>query len=156
MKYLKLFENFGLNKELVENLLRDLSDDDIPVNVQFYNSNSPSSGAERILILIGNEESEIKKPLRLDNYTQNFISLNNYLKNEEYSFVNVACWINPFDEMDFYFRPTVVYSFEDFIELIENVEFQNQNLSGDKRKVILVIDMCYQNNNYYGPTDGSS
>lgn len=144
MKYLKLFETFDLTEEIVHDLLRDLSDDDIAVNVEFYNPDPLQTSEKRVLILLGNEESEIKKPLPLNVYLQNFISLNNYLEGEGYNFVNVCCWINPFDEMDFYIRPSTIHSFEDFIQLIENIEIQNQNLSEDKRKVFLVIDMFYQ------------
>ncbi len=141
MKHLRLFENFDTESDFQEKVqhvnyfLQDISDDDIALSVQMTE--------ERVLILVGNEDSEFITPIPLHKYKTNFIQLNDYLTDiAGYQFKNVACWINPENDVNTYRFPITIDEFGQFISKIEEIELENEN--SDSRQVFLVIDMMYQ------------
>jgi len=74
IKTFRLFESVEFVKDMVEDLLRDFSDDDIPVDVEIYQPD-PNSEESRVLILIGDEDNmEQSKDLPLYENLNSFIS----------------------------------------------------------------------------------
>jgi hypothetical protein len=151
MRYLKtykLFESNDSTKEMVEDFLRDFSDDDIPVEVEMYQPDQNSS-EDRVLILIGDEDNIIlAKDLPLYENIDNFISLNEYLIDEGYQLMSIACWIKPHDEPITGQRPITITEFDKFISKIEEIEDWNKRYPELWRKTLCpktfkLIDIYY-------------
>ena len=155
MKYLKtykLFENnsVDLNKEMVENFLRDFSDSDIPVQVEMYQPDT-SNEEQRMLILIGDEDNMLTSvDLPLYQNIDSFISLHEYLIGEGYHLGTIACWIKPHNEpitgqRPFTVRPTGVGIGEisEFISKIEEIENWNSKNPPISHKTFKLIDIYY-------------
>jgi hypothetical protein len=146
MRYLKtykLFESNDSTKEMIEDFLRDFSDDDIPVEVEMYQPDQNSS-EDRVLILIGDEDNIIlAKDLPLYENIDNFISLNEYLIDEGYQLMSIACWIKPHDEPITGQRPITITEFDKFISKIEEIEDWNKRYPGLWHKTFKLIDIYY-------------
>lgn len=151
MKYLKsykLFESVDSDKEMVEDLLRDFSDDDdIPVQVEMYQPDPLGSQESRVLILIGNEDNmgsfQHNKDLPLYQNIDNFISIDNYLTDEGYQLKSIACWIKPHNEPITGQRPITIFEFDKFISKIEEIENWNSRHPALWHKTFKLIDICY-------------
>jgi hypothetical protein len=148
LKTYKLFESNDSTKEMVEDFLRDFSDDDIPVEVEMYQPDQNSS-EDRVLILIGDEDNIIlAKDLPLYENIDNFISLNEYLIDEGYQLMSIACWIKPHDEPITGQRPITITEFDKFISKIEEIEDWNKRYPELWRKTLCpktfkLIDIYY-------------
>jgi len=154
MKYLKpykLFESVDSVKEMIEDFLRDFSDEDIPVEVEIYQPDPLGTTEDRVLILIGDEDNMLSsKDLPLYENKDSFISLHEYLINEGYSLMSIACWIKPQNEpiggqRPFTARPTGVGIGEisSFISKIEEIETWNRKNPPILHKAFKLIDICY-------------
>jgi hypothetical protein len=148
LKTFRLFESVEVTKEMVEDFLRDFSDDDIPVEVEMYQPDQNSS-EDRVLILIGDEDNIIlAKDLPLYENIDNFISLNEYLIDEGYQLMSIACWIKPHDEPITGQRPITITEFDKFISKIEEIEDWNKRYPELWRKTLCpktfkLIDIYY-------------
>ena len=146
MKYLKkykLFESVEVTKEMVEDFLRDFSDDDIPVEVEMYQPDQNSS-EDRVLILIGDEDNMVTAvDLPLYQNIDNFISLHEYLIDEGYNLGSIACWIKPHNEPITGQRPISIDEFDKFISKIEEIENWNKRYPGLWHKTFKLIDIYY-------------
>jgi hypothetical protein len=148
LKTFRLFESVEVTKEMVEDFLRDFSDDDIPVGVEMYQPDQNSS-EDRVLILIGDEDNIIlAKDLPLYENIDNFISLNEYLIDEGYQLMSIACWIKPHDEPITGQRPITITEFDKFISKIEEIEDWNKRYPELWRKTLCpktfkLIDIYY-------------
>jgi hypothetical protein len=146
LKTFRLFESVEVTKEMVEDFLRDFSDDDIPVEVEMYQPDQNSS-EDRVLILIGDEDNIIlAKDLPLYENIDNFISLHEYLIGEGYNLGSIACWIKPHDEP--IQRPITITEFDKFISKIEEIEDWNKRYPELWRKKLCpktfkLIDIYY-------------
>lgn len=147
MRYLKtykLFESNDSTKEMVEDFLRDFSDDDIPVGVEMYQPDPLGSSEDRVLILIGDEDNMVlSKDLPLYDNINNFISLNEYLIDEGYQLMSIACWIKPHNEPITGQRPITITEFDKFISKIEEIENWNRRHPALWHKTFKLIDICY-------------
>ena len=149
MRYLKtykLFESFDVDKEMVENFLRDISDIDIPVDVEMYRPDPLGSEESRVLVLIGDEDKvwlRKTKDLPLYDSINNFISLNDYLIDEGYQLKSIACWIKPHNEPITGQRPITITDFDKFISKIEEIENWNMRHPALWHKTFKLIDICY-------------
>jgi hypothetical protein len=149
LKSYKLFESFDVDKEMVEDFLRDFSDEDIPVGVELYQPDPLGSSEDRVLILIGDEDNIIlAKDLPLYENIDNFISLNEYLIDEGYQLMSIACWIKPHDEPITGQRPITITEFDKFISKIEEIEDWNKRYPELWRKTLCpktfkLIDIYY-------------
>lgn len=150
MKYLidyKLFESVDSTKEMVEDFLRDFSDDDdIPVQVEMYQPDPLGSRENRVLILIGDEVGLFEnqaKDLPLYQNIDNFISIDNYLTDEGYQLKSIACWIKPHNEPITRQRPITIFEFDKFISKIEEIENWNSRHPALWHKTFKLIDICY-------------
>ena len=149
MRYLKtykLFESFDVDKEMVENFLRDISDIDIPVDVEMYRPDPLGSEESRVLVLIGDEDKvwlRKTKDLPLYDSINNFISLNDYLIDEGYQLKSIACWIKPHNEPITGQRPITIFEFDKFISKIEEIENWNRRHPALWHKTFKLIDICY-------------
>lgn len=145
MRYLKtykLFESTEVVKDMVEDLLRDFSDDDdIPVEVEIYEPDPLGSEESRVLILIGDEDNLVEaKDLPLYQNIDNFISIDNYLTDEGYQLKSIACWVKPNNDQ---IRPITITEFDNFIIKIEEIENWNKTYPEDWHKTFKLIDICY-------------
>jgi hypothetical protein len=154
MRYLKsykIFESNDIAKETVEDLLRDFSDNDIPVDVEIYHPD-PTSDEKRFLILIGDEDNlAVSKDLTLYENINNFISLNEYLIGEGYELQSIACWIKPHNESNHLlhnFHPTTITEFDKFISKIEEIENWNKRHPAVWHKTFKLIDIYYRTIRY--------
>ena len=150
IKPYKIFESVEVTKEMVEDLLRDFSDDDIPVDVEMYQPDPMGywlgSEENRVLILIGDEDNLIQaKDLPLYQNINNFISLNEYLIDEGYVLKSIACLIKPHNEPITGQRPITITEFDKFISKIEEIENWNKKNPGLWHKTFKLIDICYTN-----------
>ncbi len=128
---------------MVEDLLRDFSDDDIPVDVEIYQPD-PNSEESRVLILIGDEDNmEQSKDLPLYENLNSFISLNEYLIEEGYQLVSIACCIKTDNEPVSGKRPITITEFDNFISKIEEVESWNRRYPALWHKTFKLIDIYY-------------
>jgi hypothetical protein len=149
LKTFRLFESVEVTKEMVEDFLRDFSDDDIPVGVELYQPDPLGSSEDRVLILIGDEDNIIlAKDLPLYENIDNFISLNEYLIDEGYQLMSIACWIKPHDEPITGQRPITITEFDKFISKIEEIEDWNKRYPELWRKTLCpktfkLIDIYY-------------
>ena len=148
LKSYKLFESNDSTKEMVENFLRDgFSDIDIPVEVEMYQGtafNPLGSSEDRVLILIGDEDNMVlAKDLPLYDNINNFISLNEYLIDEGYQLMSIACWIKPHNEPITGQRPITITEFDKFISKIEEIENWNRRYPALWHKTFKLIDICY-------------
>lgn len=147
LKSYKLFESFDVDKEMVENFLRDISDIDIPVDVEMYRPDPLGSEEERVLILIGDEDHLWlrvgPKDLPLYDSINNFISLNDYLLDEGYQLKSIACWIKSHNEPITGQRPITIFEFDKFINKIEEIENWNIRHPALWHKTFKLIDICY-------------
>ena len=147
MRYLKtykLFESNDSTKEMVEDFLRDFSDDDIPVGVEMYQPDPLGSSEDRVLILIGDEDNMVlSKDLPLYDNINKFISLNEYLIDEGYQLMSIACWIKPHNEPITGQRPITITEFDKFISKIEEIENWNRRYPALWHKTFKLIDICY-------------
>jgi hypothetical protein len=147
LKPYKLFESVDVEKEMLEDFLRDFSDDeDIPVNVEMYRPDPLGSEEERVLILIGDEIilfEEQAKDLPLYENIDNFISINDYLLDEGYQLKSIACWIKPHNEPITGQRPITIFEFDNFISKIEEIENWNRRYPALWHKTFKLIDICY-------------
>lgn len=154
IKKFKLFESNDIVKETVEDLLRDFSDNDIPVDVEIYHPD-PTSDEERFLILIGDEDNlvldtelnianSVTKDLPLYENIDNFISLNEYLIGEGYELQSIACWIKPHNEPITGQRPITITEFDKFISKIEEIEDWNSRYPALWHKTFKLIDIYYK------------
>jgi hypothetical protein len=147
LKSYKLFESFDVDKEMVENFLRDISDIDIPVDVEMYRPDPLGSEEERVLILIGDEDHLWlrvgPKDLPLYKNIDNFISIDNYLTDEGYQLKSIACWIKPHNEPITGQRPITIFEFDKFISKIEEIENWNRRHPALWHKTFKLIDICY-------------
>ena len=142
-KTYKLFESNDIIKETVEDLLRDFSDNDIPVDVEIYHPD-PTSDEKRFLILIGDEDNLVlAKDLPLYENIDNFISLNEYLIGEGYELQSIACWIKPHNEPITGQRPITITEFDKFISKIEEIENCNKKYPY-LWKTFKLIDIYYK------------
>ena len=147
LKSYKLFEANDSTKEMVEDFLRDFSDVDIPVEVEIYQGtafNPLGSSEDRVLILIGDEDNMVlAKDLPLYDNINNFISLNEYLIDEGYQLMSIACWIKPHNEPITGQRPITITEFDKFISKIEEIENWNRRHPALWHKTFKLIDICY-------------
>ena len=147
LKSYKLFESNDSTKEMVEDFLRDFSDVDIPVEVEIYQGtafNPLGSSEDRVLILIGDEDNMVlAKDLPLYDNINNFISLNEYLIDEGYQLMSIACWIKPHNEPITGQRPITITEFDKFISKIEEIENWNRRHPALWHKTFKLIDICY-------------
>ena len=147
LKSYKLFEANDSTKEMVEDFLRDFSDVDIPVEVEIYQGtafNPLGSSEDRVLILIGDEDNMVlAKDLPLYDNINNFISLNEYLIDEGYQLMSIACWIKPHNEPITGQRPITITEFDKFISKIEEIENWNRRSPALWHKTFKLIDICY-------------
>ena len=152
LKSYKLFESNDSTKEMVENFLRDgFSDIDIPVEVvieqkvvMMYQPDPLGSEENRVLILIGDEDNMVlAKDLPLYDNINNFISLNEYLIDEGYQLMSIACWIKPHNEPITGQRPITITEFDKFISKIEEIENWNRRHPALWHKTFKLIDICY-------------
>ena len=147
LKTYKLFESNDSTKEMVEDFLRDFSDVDIPVEVEIYQGtafNPLGSSEDRVLILIGDEDNMVlAKDLPLYDNINNFISLNEYLIDEGYQLMSIACWIKPHNEPITGQRPITITEFDKFISKIEEIENWNRRHPALWHKTFKLIDICY-------------
>ena len=147
LKSYKLFEANDSTKEMVEDFLRDFSDVDIPVEVEIYQGtafNPLGSSEDRVLILIGDEDNMVlAKDLPLYDNINNFISLNEYLIDEGYQLMSIACWIKPHNEPITGQRPITITEFDKFISKIEEIETWNRRYPALWHKTFKLIDICY-------------
>lgn len=144
LKSYKLFESFDVDKEMVENFLRDISDIDIPVDVEMYRPDPLGSEESRVLVLIGDEDNMVgAKDLPLYKNIDNFISIDNYLTDEGYQLKSIACWIKPHNEPITGQRPITIFEFDKFISKIEEIENWNIRHPALWHKTFKLIDICY-------------
>lgn len=144
LKTYKLFESNDSTKEMVEDFLRDFSDSDIPVEVEMYQPDPSGSTEDRVLILIGDEDNMVlAKDLPLYDNINNFISLNEYLIDEGYQLMSIACWIKPHNEPITGQRPITITEFDKFISKIEEIENWNRRHPALWHKTFKLIDICY-------------
>ena len=147
MRYLKTYKIFESNdstKEMVEDFLRDFSDSDIPVEVEMYQPDPLGNSEDRILILIGDEDNMLtSEDLPLYDNINNFISLNEYLIDEGYQLMSIACWIKPHNEPITGQRPITITEFDKFISKIEEIENWNRRHPALWHKTFKLIDICY-------------
>ena len=147
LKSYKLFESNDSTKEMVDDFLRDFSDVDIPVEVEIYQGtafNPLGSSEDRVLILIGDEDNMVlAKDLPLYDNINNFISLNEYLIDEGYQLMSIACWIKPHNEPITGQRPITITEFDKFISKIEEIENWNRRYPALWHKTFKLIDICY-------------
>ena len=147
LKSYKLFEANDSTKEMVGDFLRDFSDVDIPVEVEIYQGtafNPLGSSEDRVLILIGDEDNMVlAKDLPLYDNINNFISLNEYLIDEGYQLMSIACWIKPHNEPITGQRPITITEFDKFISKIEEIENWNRRYPALWHKTFKLIDICY-------------
>ena len=147
LKSYKLFESNDSTKEMVEDFLRDFSDVDIPVEVEIYQGtafNPLGSSEDRVLILIGDEDNMVlAKDLPLYQNIDNFISIDNYLTDEGYQLMSIACWIKPHNEPITGQRPITITEFDKFISKIEEIENWNRRYPALWHKTFKLIDICY-------------
>ena len=145
IKKFKIFESNDIVKETVEDLLRDFSDNDIPVDVEIYHPD-PTSDEKRFLILIGDVDCfpnnlVLAKDLPLYENIDNFISLNEYLIGEGYELQSIVCWIKPHNEP--IQRPITITEFDKFISKIVNYEDWTR-YPGLWHKTFKLIDIYYK------------
>jgi hypothetical protein len=159
----KIFESNDITKETVEDLLRDFSDNDIPVDAEIYHPDPTRSSTsttahyinifgcrdeKRFLILIGDEDNlAVSKDLPLYENIDNFISLNEYLIGEGYELQSIACWIKPHNESNHLlhnFHPTTITEFDKFISKIEEIENWNKRHPAVWHKTFKLIDIYYK------------
>ena len=92
MRYLKkykLFESNDNDINFVNDILLDISDDDIPIKVSDLNKYSPNSPIKKISILIGDDEDEFSEIFfDLSKYIETLEFVNDYLISEGYSIEN--------------------------------------------------------------------
>ena len=144
LKTYKLFESNDSTKEMVEDFLRDFSDSDIPVEVEMYQPDPSGSTEDRVLILIGDEDNMVlAKDLPLYQNIDNFISIDNYLTDEGYQLMSIACWIKPHNEPITGQRPITITEFDKFISKIEEIENWNRRHPALWHKTFKLIDICY-------------
>jgi len=154
IKNWKLFESTEVVKDMVEDFLRDFSDEDIPVEVEVYQPDPLGSSEDRVLILIGDEDNMLtSEDLPLYQNIDNFISLHEYLLGEGYHLGTIACWIKPHnepitDQRPFPVRPTGLGIGEicNFISKIEEIENWNKRHPALWHKTFKLIDICYTKN----------
>lgn len=147
LKSYKLFESVEVTKEMVEDFLRDFSDEDIPVEVEMYKPDPLGSRESRVLILIGDEVNLFEMnllTLPLYQNIDNFISINDYLLDEGYQLKSIACWIKPHNEPITGQRPITIFEFDKFISKIEEVENWNSRHPALWHKTFKLIDICYE------------
>ena len=88
LKTYKLFESFDNDLNFVNDILLDISDDDISVKVNDLNQ-STNSPIKKISILIGDDEDELSEIFfDVSKYIENLELINNYLTGEGYSLEN--------------------------------------------------------------------
>lgn len=146
LKSYKLFESVEVTKEMVEDFLRDFSDIEIPVEVEMYRPDPLGSSEDRVLILIGDEDKvwlRKTKDLPLYDNINNFISLNEYLIDEGYQLMSIACWIKPHNEPITGQRPITITEFDKFISKIEEIENWNRRHPALWHKTFKLVDICY-------------
>lgn len=147
MKWLKsyrLFESTDVEKEMVEDFLRDFSDEDIPVNVEMYQPDPLGSEENRVLILIGDEDNLVQAvDLPLYENINNFISLHDYLIGEGYNLGSIACWIKPHNEPITGQRPITITEFDKFINKIEEIGKWNKTYPALWHKTFKLVDIYY-------------
>lgn len=144
LKPYKLFESFDVDKEMVENFLRDISDIDIPVDVEMYRPDPLGSEEIRVLVLIGDADNMANAvDLPLYKNIDNFISIDNYLTDEGYQLKSIACWIKPHNELITGERPITIFEFDKFISKIEEVENWNSRHPAFWHKKFKLVDICY-------------
>lgn len=129
LKPYKVFESVDSVKKMVEDLLRDISDNDIPVEVELESSGPSWYGEEKILILIGNDidwSSQTEKPSDLPLYENihNLYEINDYLVGEGYHLESIALITNT--EVDDRIKRMTSYEFEDFIKNIKDIQEGNE------------------------------
>lgn len=100
LKSYKLFESVEVNKTLIEDFLREFSDNEIRVDVELY-IKPGETDVKKIFIGIGDEE-DMGDDLGIGNYLKdilplyenidNLISMHDYLLSEGYNFDSVSCW----------------------------------------------------------------
>jgi hypothetical protein len=100
LKSYKLFESVEVSKTMIEDFLREFSDNDIRVDVELY-IKPGETDVKKIFIGIGDEE-DMGDDLGIGNYLKdilplyenidNLISMHNYLIGEGYNFDSVSCW----------------------------------------------------------------
>ena len=141
LKSYKLFESVEVTKEMVEDFLRDFSDDDIPVEVEMYQPDPLGSSEDRVLILIGDEDNMVTAvDLPLYQNIDNFISLHEYLIGEGYNLGSIACWIKPHNAT---LQQMHIEEFDKFISKIEEIENWNKRYPGLWHKTFKLIDIYY-------------
>jgi hypothetical protein len=96
----QLFESVEVSKTMIEDFLREFSDNYIRVNVELY-IKPGETDVKKIFIGIGDEE-DMGDDLGIGNYLKdilplyenidNLISMHNYLIGEGYNFDEVSCW----------------------------------------------------------------
>jgi len=127
-KETKLFESNDKTEEMIKDFLRDFSDNDIPVEVEMYKPDPLNSEEERALILIGSEGSDdiFTNIVPLYENLQSIISLNDYLDDNGFEFVNVDCWIKNDDIPESEEPKSIRFdNFDDFIKKVEDINFGN-------------------------------
>lgn len=86
LKSYKLFESNDNDITFVEDILLDMSDDDISIKVSDLKEYSLNSPTKKISILIGDDEDELSEIFfDISKYIETLESINNYLTGEGYS-----------------------------------------------------------------------
>lgn len=144
LKSYKLFESVEVTKEMVQDFLRDFSDEDIPVDIEMYQPDPLGSQEMRVLILIGDEDNmEHSKDLPLYENKDSLISLNEYLIDEGYQLGSIACWIKPHNEPITGQRPITIFEFDKFTSKIEEIENWNSRHPALWYKTFKLVDIYY-------------
>ena len=161
IKSYKLFEDskFDSIEKFIEEILFDISDNDIPVDVGCYEDNKsviphislPPGyvGAHvhrinRCLILIGEEDNPRAKDIPLHLYLDNLSSLNDYMLDEGWELKNIACWIKPNNVQITGVRPITAGTFDSFLQKIEEVKIWNEKHPPIEWKTFKLVDICYE------------
>lgn len=119
LKTFKLFESVEeVSKTMIEDFLREFSDNDIRVDVELY-IKPGETDVKKIFINIGNEEdmgfewgigNYLKDILPVKENINNLTSMNDYLLDEGFNFESVDCW-----------REGYSTQFKDFSEFLEDI-----------------------------------
>jgi len=150
IKSYKLFEEskFDSIEKFIEEILFDISDNDIPVDIGCYEDNKSGyvGGVwiNRCLILIGEEDNPRAKDIPLHLYIDNLSSLNDYMLDEGWELKNIACWIKPNNVPITGVRPITAGTFDSFLQKIEEVKIWNEKHPPIEWKTFKLVDICYE------------
>ena len=133
LKTYKIFESSDSVKKMVEDLLRDFSDNDIPVDVDIQRPYPNWGGEIEVDIFIGKdidwslyhhrELTETASDLPLYDNIHNLNEINDYLVGEGYHLENISLITN--SESDNRIKRLTCYEFSDLIKNIKDIQEGN-------------------------------